>query len=233
MYVRFDELKVNVNKPYTLLGLFISLIGFMLIAEAFYYVYYHLGGAHVSWSTLIYTVAQLIGFAILTYVLKKERQSFSTVWFGEGGLRDFAYAMAFLVLAWIAWGLLGAIASALGIPEYKWWERWNVATPLDVLPMAIFSLSAAFFEEVFYRGYAITRLYSLTNNMPLSAIISIVFFTALHYVFGLKVMICILGWGTIDTLLFLYRKSTKASFYYHFVNNATVYVLFPLLGMLR
>lgn len=229
----FEELKVQTKGGATLLGLFVSLIGFRLLADALYFAYHSLGGPRTSWSTLIYTLAQLVGFAVLLYVLKREGQPFSSVWFGSGGLGDFAYAMAFLLLAWIAWWLLDALGAALGIPEVKWWERWPVATPIDVLPIAVFSLAAAFFEEVFYRGYAITRLYSLTGNMALAAAVSIAFFTVLHSVFGPRVMLCILGWGTIDTLLFLYRKSTKASFYFHITNNAVVYVLFPLLGMWR
>ena len=227
----FEELRVETRSPATFLGLFVSLVGFWLIANALYFAYYALGGARTSWSALLYTLAQLVGFALLLYVLKKEGQPFSTVWLGSGGLRDFAYAMAFLLLAWVAWWLLDALGAALGIPEVRWWERWAVATPLDVVPIAAFSLAAAFFEEVFYRGYAITRLYSLTGNIALASAVSIAFFTLLHYVFGPRVMLCILGWGTIDTLLFLYRKSTKATFYYHAVNNAVVYALFPLLGL--
>lgn len=85
------------------------------------------------------------------------------------------------------------IGSAIGIPDVKWRRRWNVTTPSDLIPIAVYSLAAAFFEEVFYRSYAITRLYSLTGNLALSAAISIIFFTLIHYFFGPRVMLCILG----------------------------------------
>lgn len=229
----FEKPKIVAKKSITLLGLFVTLIGFWLIARALYFAYYVLGGSTTSWSGLLYTLAQLIGFAFLLYVLKKERQPFSTIWFGGGGLGDLAYAMVFLILAWITWMLLYSLGWFLGFPEVKWWEKWPIATPIDVIPIATFTLSAAFFEEVFYRGYAITRLYSLTGSIALASLASIVFFTLIHYSFGPRVMLCILGWGTIDTLLFLYRRSTKASFYFHLTNNAIVYVLFPLIGIWR
>jgi len=50
------------------------------------------------------------------------------------------------------------------VPEYRWWERWLVRAQLDILPIAALSLSATFFEEVFYRGYAITRLHLLIGS---------------------------------------------------------------------
>jgi len=52
-------------------------------------------------------------------------------------------------------------------------------------------------------------------------------FYFLHYIFGPRVMLCILGWGTIVTILFVLRRSTKASFHLHLTNNAIVYVLLP------
>ena len=223
------EFRVKPRIPATLIGLFISLTGVLLLAHAFYSLYYMLGGPSISWSALIYTLAQLIGFLILLYVLRMEGQPFSTIWFGRGDLRDYAYALAFLILAWIVWGAMDFLGRVLGIPEVRWWERWPINSPLDVLPIGVFALAASFFEEIFYRGYAITRLYSLTGNIILASIISIAFFTLLHHVFGPRVMLCILGWGTIATILFILRRSTKASFYLHLTNNAIVYVLFPLI----
>jgi len=223
------EFRIKPRMPATLIGLFISLIGVPLLARAFYFLYYMLGGPSISWSALIYTLAQLTGFLILLYVLRMEGQPFSTIWFGRGGLRDYGYALAFLILAWIIWGALDFLGRGLGIPEVRWWERWPINSPLDVLPIGVFALAASFFEEIFYRGYAITRLYSLTGNIVLASIISIAFFILLHHVFGPRVMLCILGWGTIVTILFIFRRSTKASFYLHLTNNAIVYVLFPLI----
>ncbi len=231
-HMPLGELRVKVRTPATLLGLLLSLAGYWLLADALYLVYHSLGGPRTAWSTLIYTASQAIGLALLLLVLRGEGNGFDTVWFGRGGRGDLAYALAFLVLAWAVWGALDALGAALGVPEVRWRERWPVAAPLDLVPIAVFSLSAAFFEEVFFRGYAITRLYSLTGNVVLASAVSVACFTALHHVFGPRVMLCILGWGTVDTLLFLHRRSTKASFYFHFMNNAIVYVLFQGLSLL-
>jgi len=225
-----NTLKVKTVSPATLLGLFTTLIGFWLIAKA-YYTAARLLNLTGPWTAPIYTLAQITGFTVLLYVLKKENQPFSSIWFGEGRLKDLSYAALFLTAAWVLWGILDYTGAVLGIPKTAWWKRWQVSSPPDIIPVAILALAAAFFEEIFYRGYAITRLYSLTNNLALASAVSIGFFTLIHCSFGPRTMLCILGWTTIDTLLFIHRKSTKASFYYHAINNTIVYIIFPLTGL--
>ncbi len=228
----FEEFRVRVHPLWSALGLFDALIGFWLLAKL-YYAVGGLLGLTGPWTALIYTGAQATGFAVLLYVLRREGNTLSSVWLGGRGPRELAYALAFLAAAWVLWGLLSALGAALGLPEYRWWSRWGVRGPLDVLPVGAMAVAAAFFEETFYRGYAITRLYTFTGSMALAAAVSIAFFTLIHLFFGPRVMLCILGWAVLDTLLFIYRRSTWASFYYHVVNNAIVYIVFPLAGLWR
>ena len=230
--MKLSSPKFKVKRGVTHAGLFVALLGYLVIATAYYSVARVIGFSG-PWSSLIYTAAQLTGFLILLYIVRLEGEGFDSLWFGKGGLRELAVATVFLLAAFIAWWLLDILGALLGIPAYRWWERWATRSAVDLVPMLIFGLAAAFFEETAYRGYAITRLYTLTDNLALSAAISILFFTLLHLYFGPRVMLCILGWGTIDTILFLYRQSTKTTFYYHATNNFLVYFLFPLLGMLR
>ena len=216
----------------TYLGLFVSLVGFWLLAELYYAIAHAVvfGG---SWSSLVYTMAQVTGFLVLLYILRLEGRDLSSIWFGERGLTELGIAMIFLLVVWVLWGLLDYLGSLLGIPEKTWWRAWSVRSPMDVIPLFIFSQAAAFFEETFYRGYAITRLYKLTDNLLLSAAISIAFFTLIHLFFGPRVMLCMLGWAIVDTALFIYRESTWASFYFHSMNNLIVYTIFPLKGLWR
>ena len=187
-----NTLKVKTVSPATLLGLFTTLIGFWLIAKA-YYTAARLLNLTGPWTAPIYTLAQITGFTVLLYVLKKENQPFSSIWFGEGRLKDLSYAALFLTAAWVLWGILDYTGAVLGIPKTAWWKRWQVSSPPDIIPVAILALAAAFFEEIFYRGYAITRLYSLTNNLALASAVSIGFFTLIHCSFGPRTMLYILG----------------------------------------
>jgi len=77
------EFRVKPRIPATLVGLFLSLTG-VLLAHAFYSLYYMLGGPSISWSALIYTLAQLTGFLILLYVLRMESSRSPRSGSGEG-----------------------------------------------------------------------------------------------------------------------------------------------------
>ncbi len=224
----------------TVVGLFISLIGFWLIAYVYYAVADAIAGVSLHGSPLrllIYNATQATGFLLLLVVLRREGNSFNTVLYGGRGLRELGWALAYLVIAWVAWGLmtwlcLYIIAATTGTATnpLEWRERLGVVhhTPLDTLAITVFCTCAAFFEEVFYRGYAFTRIYSLTGSLKLAAIANIGFFTLIHLVFGPLVMACIAVWATIQLLLLLHRGSTWATLYYHLVNNILAYVVLPL-----
>lgn len=66
-----EEFKVKTKPKITHLGLFISLIGFWLVAIA-YYTVARLVGFSGPRSSLVYTLAQLTGFAALLYVIREE-----------------------------------------------------------------------------------------------------------------------------------------------------------------
>ncbi len=191
-------------------------------------------GVRGLWTVLSYTLAQVTGFAALLLVMRWEGSDWSSVWFGERGTRVFAESMVFLVAAWVLWWFLYWIGGQLGLGTGYLEEitRKGLNHPSEIVAFLTWGVSAAFFEETFYRGYSITRLHSLTGNLILSAVISIAFFTLLHLYFGPRIMLCILGWAILDTWLFL-RRGTYASFYYHLVNNLLVYGLFPALSLLR
>ena len=83
-------------------------------------------------------------------------------------------------------------------------------------------MGAAFFEEAFFRGYALTRLPKVINNTTLSVIISVIAFAAIHLRYGLGLFIYMIVWALIISLLFLATKSTWSCFLYHAINNLIV-----------
>ncbi len=214
-------------------GLAVSLIGFWMITPLYRELMTSLGVSGV-WAVLSYTLAQVTGFALLLLIMRWENSGLGTVWFGDKGLRTFLESLAFLAAAWVLWGFLYWLGGQLGLGTGYLEEltRRGLNQPSEIIAFLIWGISAAFFEETFYRGYSITRLYSLTGSLILSAATSIAFFTLLHLYFGPRIMLCILGWAILDTWLFL-RRGTYASFYYHLVNNLLVYGLFPALSLLR
>ncbi len=214
-------------------GLIISLIGFWMLTPLYKGLLIAVGVRGV-WTVLSYTLAQVTGFIALLLVMRWEGSEWRSVWFGERGIRAFIESVIFLAIAWVLWGFLYWLGGRLGLGTGYLEEmtRKGASHPQEILAFLAWGLSAAFFEETFYRGYSITRLYSLTGNLILSAVVSIAFFTLLHLYFGPRIMLCILGWAILDTLLFI-RRGTYASFYYHFVNNLLVYGLFPAFSLLK
>jgi membrane protease YdiL (CAAX protease family) len=91
-------------------------------------------------------------------------------------------------------------------------------------------LTGTLLEEVFYRGYLIERLISLTGKSWLAGLISWAAFTFVHLNF--------LGLGpTLDmgfisaalVILYLRERSIWPCIMLHGINNAFAYIVFPLL----
>ena len=214
-------------------GLVISLIGSWLITPLYRELMTSLGVSGV-WAILSYTIAQVTCFALLLLVMRWEGSELGSVWFGDRRFKAFLESMAFLAVAWVLWGFLYWLGGLLNLGTGYLDEtlKRGLGHPSEIVAFLSWGLLAAFFEETFYRGYSITRLYSLTGNLVASAAISITFFTFIHLYFGPRVMLCILGWAILDTWLFL-RKGTYASFYYHLVNNVLADGLLPVLSLVR
>ena len=216
----------------TLVGIFISLIGFILLAYLFFTVYYLLGLPRGTIAILNYTLGQLVSFIILLYIIRLEGNDFKSVFYGDRGIRIFLISLACFIITLLTWPLVQRLCEMVGIEMVNWQAKTPIRGPLDIAVISIWTLSAAFFEEFFYRGYAVTRIYALTGSLKLALLIQYIFFVAIHLpYFGLAVTICMAVWTAILTLLLIYTKSVWATFYYHLVNNAVVYVSTAILGL--
>ena len=99
-------------------------------------------------------------------------------------------------------------------------------------PLILFSLflTGTFLEEVFYRGYLIERLTSLTGRRWLGAIVSWLAFIFVHIKFfglGPTLDVGILSAGLV--ILYLKERGIWPCIIVHGINDAFGFLIFPLL----
>jgi CAAX protease family protein len=87
-------------------------------------------------------------------------------------------------------------------------------------------------EETIFRGYLILRFKAMMNN-PAAVLLSAVVFSIGHGYEGTAGLVTVGFMGLIFALVFRWRRSLVAPMVMHFLQDFTVIVLFPLLGMIR
>jgi membrane protease YdiL (CAAX protease family) len=95
------------------------------------------------------------------------------------------------------------------------------------LVVTLSMLRAGVAEEIFYRGYAIERLQSLTGNKLVAALVPLVLFAAAHYRQGIGGIIAVFVLGAIFTALYLKFRDLLANITAHFLADFTLNVTLP------
>ncbi|AET33312.1 CPBP family intramembrane glutamic endopeptidase [Pyrobaculum ferrireducens] len=205
-----------------MIGLLLAMGGYYLAALAVYAVVKP--PADNPWYALIYTAVQLASFMALLYIVVKRegygtwRGAFSSIYSGRLGPREAALAIALWVLVFTLWWPVNLLYSALGLQ----WGRWGYSTAgINAVPVAIWALGAAFFEEAFFRGYSISRLAPAVGNRW-AALLTSAAFSAVHLRFGAALAGYMFLWGLVAAALYIVTKSTWACLLYHMVNNVVV-----------
>jgi uncharacterized protein len=96
--------------------------------------------------------------------------------------------------------------------------------------VTLVTLRAGIAEELFYRGYAVERLQSLTGNTWLAGIIPLMVFAAAHYRQGLGGIIAAFVLGGIATLFYLKFRDLIANATGHTLADFVLNVALPLLS---
>jgi membrane protease YdiL (CAAX protease family) len=96
--------------------------------------------------------------------------------------------------------------------------------------VVLIMLRAGIAEEVFYRGYAIERLASLTGSTWLGALVPLVVFAAAHYRQGAGGIIAAFVLGGIFTAFYVRYRDLLANITAHFLGDFVLNVVLPLLG---
>jgi membrane protease YdiL (CAAX protease family) len=209
---------MGLQRPYLpVLGLFVSIPGYYGLAVLLYSLIRP--DPDNPWGALIYTFSQLVGFIILLQIAKKEGGGFRSIYVGRLGLREIVLAVSLWLAAFTLWLPVNYVLGYFGIS----WSRWGYSVQgFNAVPVAVWALGAAFFEEAFFRGYALTRLPKLIKSTAASVAISALAFAAIHLRFGPALSIYMIVWVTIVSTLFLITRSTWSCLLYHVANNIVV-----------
>ena len=208
---------------WTYAGLAISFLGIPAIVTAHRLLY----PSPTNASTAGREFAILALTALLLWIVRgRERQGFASIGLGPARIGHsiaWGFGLALACFATVVACL--AIYSQLGI---HYGEGTAIARSLPVTLLAV--VRAGMSEEVFYRGYAIERLQTLTGSKWLAAAISLVAFAAFHYRQGAAGVLLALVLGTILTGFYLWKRNLVAAIFAHFLVDFVPNIVLPLLG---
>jgi len=198
-------------RGWTALGLAIALLGVPAIALGWRLV---VPDPKALDALVLREVSILALVALLLWlVIARERQPLSSIGLGPAPL-------------WtsLAWGLACTLLMAVGIAV-----AFGLLRLLDLHQDPNFRISsspwittlivirAAIAEELFYRGYAITRLEALTGRRWIAALVPLALYAAFHYRLGAAGMLIALVLGAIFTGFFLWKRNLIANMLTHFL----------------
>ena len=193
--------------PFTWVGLFISLFGFIALRFAFR----AFGAPDSIAANLCRELAVWIMAAFLIVLIRfGEGLPLSSIRLGTEPWRQsvrFGCILAGLcgVTAWIVI-LFTGYGHGPGSAEFN-------KVPIWFETLAV--IRAGIVEELFFRGYAIERLESIGCGRVLSAAIPLVIFAGTHWTGGIPNVIIALVVGAVLTLFYLWRRDLVANMIGH------------------
>lgn len=164
----------------------------------------------------------LLAAAVVLYVLVVERRPLSSI-----GLKPMTWqSLIFAAAAWIATFVVlqaivlfvfpllhlsfnaKAMQRLIGLP---YWVRFEVV------------LRAGICEELFFRGYGLSRLEELTGSKLVAGAVTLALFTYAHLAFwGLAQIFIAAGAGLVLTVLYLWRRDLGSNMLAHWLTDAAV-----------
>ncbi len=181
---------------------------------------------HIEMAVLVEWVILLVllGF----WIPKIEGNKLGSIGFGKFKWRYLWMSILTYLILMIVWTGSGFALKAIGL------EGLRSLQPMirEYNPLILCSLffTGTFLEEVFYRGYLIERLTSLTERRWLGAVTSWLAFTFVHLkFFGLGPTIDVSILSAALVLLYLKEGSIWPCIVVHGVNDAFGFLIFPLL----
>lgn len=213
-------------RPATLAGLAIALLGIPAIVQGFRAVF----GPPASTPPFVAKeLTILLAAALLIWIVrKKEGLPLTSIGLGTSPVGK-SILRGLLGVVFCAAGL----AACVGLSKLLGWPfgqgtlgSASYEPPLWAVALAV--LRAGTVEEIFYRGYALERLRSLTGNWLWYAAAPLVLFAAFHFRQGYAGILIAFVLGGILTLMYLKWRDLLANMVTHFLVDFIPNILLPL-----
>jgi membrane protease YdiL (CAAX protease family) len=169
-----------------------------------------------------------LSFLVFLWIPRVERRNMASIGLGTFKRRQLAWGVLVYLLVLVASFLSGFLLQSVGLSSLRSLQSLIKGYGFPTL-FGLF-LTGTFLEEMFYRGYLIERMTTLTGHRWAAALSSWLLFTLVHLKF--------FGVGpTIDTsvisaalvLLYLKEKSIWPCIVVHSINDALAFLIFPSL----
>ncbi len=209
----------------TIAGLIISLFGL-----AFFAIWYRDWFGITVPSVLIRETSIFILVGVLFVIIRREGLDLSSIGLHFATIgRSIAWGMLFFLFS------IGGILLCVLAMQYLGWkvggEEAGAYKDIPIWVLFIMVLRAGIAEEVFYRGYAIERLKSLTGSTGIAVAVPLVIFSVGHFRQGPGGILISFVAGAILTATYLWKRDLLANMVAHFTVDFLPNVALPLLGV--
>jgi membrane protease YdiL (CAAX protease family) len=187
------------------------------------------GENHSNWQVLGREFAIFVLVGLLLWIVKRwEHLPLTSIGLRVNVLRTSllrGLCLGVIVLA-VTVGLY-LLLRAVGIHLGE--DRRGVFHP-SLLIVTVSMLRAGVAEEIFYRGFAIERLQSLTGSKLLAGLVPLMIFAVSHYRQGVGGIVAAFVLGGILTAFYLKFRDLLANITAHFLGDFVLNVVLPLVG---
>ena len=210
----------------TLVGLFIALFSLPIFTAVYRAI---AGENHSNWQVLGKELAIFVLVGVLLWLVKDwEHLPMSSIGFGTARPRSSILRGLWLglILLAVTVGLYLAMRAA-GVHLGE--DRAGAFRP-SLWIVTVSMLRAGIAEEIFYRGYAIERLQSLTGSKVVAGLLPLTVFAASHYRQGLGGVLAVFVLGGVLTAFYMRFRDLLANITAHFVADFVLNVGLPLVS---
>jgi uncharacterized protein len=187
------------------------------------------GENHSNWQVLGRELAIFILVGLLLWIVKRwELLPLTSI-----GLRANKQRTSLLRGLWLAVILLsvtvGLYLLLRGVGVHLGEDHASQFHP-SLLVVTVSMLRAGVAEEIFYRGFAIERLQSLTGSKLLAGLVPLTIFAVSHYRQGAGGIVAVFVLGGILTAFYMRFRDLLANITAHFLGDFVLNVVLPLVS---
>ncbi|MGI5865852.1 MAG: CPBP family intramembrane glutamic endopeptidase [Myxococcales bacterium] len=171
--------------------------------------------------------------SLIAFVLWRNGEPVRRIgWTRGNGVREVIVGLLAFVVVLYGAALLQMLLRRVGLESPEELPGGLIASGAGQLALAsILVIVVAFAEETIFRGYLILRLFEVTHSRLAALSLSAAIFAVGHGYEGTAGVATVGAMGFAFGLVYLWRGSLIAPIVMHFLQNFTVLVLLPVLGL--